>query len=128
MRCKPRTLLPVTTFMRITLNLMNACRAGTTGSGTVTDTAAQAQSATTDSDAADDIAAQTVSDGENTRHITILATSDMHANVMSYSYEDNTETEKEDGTAAEDQRRDRSCKHFQDQLLIVLWYPSFRMV
>ena len=41
---------------------------------------------------------------------------------------DNTETEKEDGTAAEDQRRDRSCKHFQDQLLIVLWYPSFRMV
>lgn len=98
MRCKPRTLLPVTTFMCITLILMNACSAGTTGSGTVTDTAAQTQSATTDSDAADDIAAQTVSDGENTRHITILATSDMHANVMSYSYEDNTETEK-DGMA-----------------------------
>ena len=111
MKPESRTLLHVTAFICIfTLLLMTACGVGTdtnvqTESALVNDIASQTDSnsangiaAQTDSDSANGIAAQTDSGNGATRNVTILATSDMHANVMSFSYEDNAETEK-DGMA-----------------------------
>lgn len=78
MKPESRTLLHVTAFVCIfTLLLMTACGAGKTGSGAGTDINSQTDSALTN-----DTAPQTDSGNGGTSHVTILATSDMHANVM----------------------------------------------
>lgn len=99
MKLKERTLLPVTAFILIvTLLFMTACGAGNTDSGTTVQTESIATGDTTaqiEGDTENEIDAQTESIDENSRHLTILATSDMHANIVGFSYEDNTETEKD---------------------------------
>ncbi len=100
MRRKSRTLFPVTVFVVIfTLLLMTACGAGKTQSGTGAETPDQTESVAENGTAAQtESVAQTETADDNSRHVVILATSDMHANVWGYAYEDNAET-KNNGMA-----------------------------
>lgn len=84
---------------------MTACGAGKTDSGAGTDSTEKtesiaeiASSAETEPVGEDSIAAETEPADEGSRHVVILATSDIHSNVWGYAYEDDADT-KNNGMA-----------------------------